>query len=124
MVNPLIQAGRWLGVTSLLTGQWHEVFQSEVNRYARHLARINRQDGHAGFQLRFNRLNKLTDLYIAEVTAESWPDQNDIDAAYEMFNAWKQSPGHWSVVDHECVFYGYAMARGRDTWYAVGIIGW
>ena len=38
-----------------------------------------------------------------------WPGQNVNDAAYEMYNSWRKSPGHWSAVNGPCRYYGYAM---------------
>jgi hypothetical protein len=71
---------------------------------------------------------RVKDLYVAlpkygefaEICAESWPDQSVDDAAAEMYNSWRQSPGHWSAVTSTNAGWGAAMAfcSRRRVWYA------
>ncbi len=111
---------------SLLTGQRDDTLQLVVERYAEHLANIGYQDGHAGFKGRYQYLcRQLPDFTnFQEITTESWPDKNSEDeAAFEAWNSWRQSPGHWSVANGECALYGYAMSycRRNRKWFPVGI---
>lgn len=126
----LIAAGRrynnGVGVLSLLTGQQDDTLQLVVEKYAEHLATIGYQDGHAGFNARLRYLMRQLPEFtnFQEITTESWPDKNSEDeGAFEAWNSWRQSPGHWSVANGECAIWGYAMAycRRNRRWFPVGI---
>lgn len=120
----LIDEGKRLRVKSLMTGVMHPVLQAAAEEHAQYQARLGVQ-GHQRWQTRVQQLFKLMpDSYeFREVANESWPDQDLGDAAEEMYDSWRQSPGHWGAVNGECSFYGYAMAYNErnKTWYAAGI---
>jgi hypothetical protein len=126
----IIAAGRTfeyrgrVGVRSILSGTQDETLQAMAERHADYQARVGRQ-GHQNWNRRFQELVRALPGYtnIQEIAAESWPDKSGEDeAAWEMFNSWRQSPGHWSVANGECAIWGYAMAfcQRKTTWYAAG----
>lgn len=126
----LIAAGQcWdngVGVRSLITGRQDDTLQAMVEKYAEHLAAIGYQDGHAGFNRRYQTLMRQLPEFtnFQEITTESWPDKNsEEEGAFEAWNSWSQSPGHWSVANGECALWGYSMAfcRRNSKWFAVGI---
>lgn len=126
MDSLLIAEGRRIGVRSIATGEQDPIIQEMVERYADHLASIGYQDGHRGFEHRYQELCRKLPGYsnFQEITTESWPDKSsEEEGAFEAWNSWRQSPGHWSVANGECALWGYAMSfcQRNTTWYAVGI---
>ena len=98
---------------------------SEAASHSRHQAQIRLQ-GHHQWDTRFQRINtKLPpDSLACEVCAESWPDENLVEAAIECVRCWRFSSGHWSAVRAEHPVWGYDMKRGANgIWYATGIFG-
>ncbi len=96
-------------------------------RYARKMARQQRQDGHAGWS---QRSQFLMGRYgsggrpASEITAESWSHLGpSLDShARSCVESWQQSPGHRADMMRYHGRFGYAMARGRNgIYYAVGI---
>ena len=79
--------------------------------------------GHQNWDRRKAKIQRLMPtLRVEEVCAESWPGQGQLDAAKEMYNSWKQSPGHWAALQVEGR-YGFAMALGTNgIWYGCGQI--
>lgn len=119
----LVEAGRKLGVRSIVEGKPHATLIHEARQYAVHLASINRQDGHAGFGERYARIRKVLPGHaVAEVTAESWDNDDLGQAAGGMFRDWRSSSDHWQTVNGPAAYYGYSMAKGKSRWYAVGIV--
>lgn len=120
----IIQQGRRWQILSLRTGRQHPVLQRLAERHAAEMARQGYQS-HQGYEARFSELyRQLPDCHdFAEVVNESWAGQREQTAAWEMFNSWQQSPGHWSQVHGRCAFWGYAMAycQRNQTWYACGL---
>jgi hypothetical protein len=58
----------------------------------------------------------------SEVVAESWPEENLLDAAIDCVASWRQSPGHWQAVRKRHRLFGYDICRGRNgIWYGTGI---
>jgi hypothetical protein len=58
----------------------------------------------------------------SEVVAESWPNENLLDAAIDCVASWRQSPGHWQAVRKRQRLFGYDIRRGRNgIWYGTGI---
>lgn len=57
-----------------------------------------------------------------EIAAMSWPDRSDgplSDIGDQMFEAWRQSSGHWRTASRVHAWFGAGMARSvRGTWYA------
>lgn len=124
LANPhrlLIEAGLSLDVRSLTTGANNPILQQAAELHAAYQANLGRQ-GHFEWQRRSDQLSELLPNCneFKEVCAESW-DWNTLEqAAPEMFNSWKQSPGHWSAIQSTCSFYGAAMALNerQNVWYA------
>jgi hypothetical protein len=121
----VIAAGRRINVLSLATGKQHPILQAAAEAHARYQAERCEQ-GHQHWDDRVKELYRLMPECheFAEVCAESWPENNREEAAGEMYNSWRQSPGHWSAVNGRCDFWGYAMAIGSNgVWYATGQFG-
>lgn len=106
-------------------GTFNTVLASEAESHSRHQAQIRLQ-GHHSWDTRFHRINnRLSSGVLAqEVVAESWPNEELVEAAVECVDCWRQSPGHWSAVRQAHPVFGYDMKRGRNgIWYATGIFG-
>jgi len=121
----LIAAGRvYRGVEVFQSSERHDWCDRAALWNSRTCAKLRRQNHH-DFQARYNWAYDAHDLSIREICAESWPwtDRQGLAAiAREMYDAWKQSPGHWGVASSRCDFYGAAMCRSsRGIWYATVI---
>jgi hypothetical protein len=106
-------------------GQFHMVLADEAKSHADHQASIQVQ-GHHAWDSRFHRINsKLPGNVLAqEVVAESWPNENLVEACVDCVHSWRQSPGHWGAVRSRHPLFGYDIKRGRNgIWYATGIFG-
>lgn len=122
----LVAAGLKISVKSLKTGKIHSVLQKAAQFHADYQARRGVQ-GHQNWN------SRVKDLYkdvpecgeFKECCAESWDWNTREQAAPEMFNSWRQSPGHWSAINGRCDFWGYAMAlnKKQNIWYACAIFG-
>ncbi|MGW8257152.1 MAG: hypothetical protein ACWGMZ_06685 [Thermoguttaceae bacterium] len=82
-----------------------------------------RLQGHHNWASRFARISaRLHAAAPREVCAESWPNENLVEAAVDCVHCWRLSQGHWSAVRAHHAFYGYDMKLGRNgIWYATGI---
>jgi hypothetical protein len=121
----LIAAGQRLGVLSLATGKQHPILQAKAQEHAQYQA-DHQEQGHQLWDQRYHELYQLVPecQEFKEVCAESWPENTEAEAAEEMYNSWRHSPGHWSAVNGRCDFWGYAMVRGSNgIWYATGQFG-
>jgi hypothetical protein len=106
-------------------GQFNRVLAEEAKSHAVHQASIQVQ-GHHAWDARFQRINaKLPSGVLAqEVVAESWPNENLVEACVDCVGSWRQSPGHWGAVRSRHPLFGYDIKRGRNgIWYATGIFG-
>ncbi|MFT5524401.1 MAG: hypothetical protein ACI9G1_001063 [Pirellulaceae bacterium] len=106
-------------------GEQSATLVREASSHSSHQARIRRQ-GHHNWEQRFHSINSaLPDgLVSKEICAESWPNEELLQAAFECVHSWRQSPGHWNAVRERHVMYGYDMKRGSNgIWYATGIFG-
>jgi hypothetical protein len=106
-------------------GQFHNVLAHEANQHASHQAAILLQ-GHHSWDTRFHRINSQLPggVLAQEVVAESWPNENLVEACIECVHSWRQSPGHWGAVRSRHPLFGYDIKRGRNgIWYATGIFG-
>ena len=119
----LVAAGQQLDVACLRSVNVLAL-QTMAQRHAAYQAAKGVQ-GHQLWDDRVKELYAALPKYgeFAEVCAESWPDQTVEDAAVEMFNSWRQSPGHWSAVTSVNAGWGGAMAycSRRRVWYATMI---
>ena len=119
----LIAEGRNWRVQSIATGQLHPTLQRAAERHAAYQAQVHVQ-GHQGWEQRVADLRRqMPDCHtFKEVANESWPGQDMNAAAYEMYRSWRLSAGHWSAVNGNCRYYGYAMRLGSNgVWYACAI---
>ena len=121
----LIEAVRRTGARSVQGRLDPEIVQMAL-RYAQKMARQGRQDGHAGWNGRFQYLLSQGGGggMPSEITAESWNFLGDSleTHAQSCVESWLQSPGHRADMMKFHGRYGYAMARGRNgVYYAVGI---
>jgi hypothetical protein len=101
------------------------LLSAEAGSHSGHQAQIQVQ-GHHNWGQRFQRLTASLPggLHAREVCAESWPNENMMDAAIDCVDCWRQSPGHWSAVSASHPHYGYDMQRGSNgIWYATGVFG-
>lgn len=115
-----------VGVLSLVTGDQNDILQEMAQRHADYQARVGRQ-GHQNWDSRKRELMRELPQFssIEEVANESWPGQDEREAAEEMFKSWRKSSGHWGYVNGRCDAWGYAMAYSQQkrTWYACGLFG-
>ena len=121
----LVIEGNIIGVKSLINGKQHPLLQKEAEAHAAYQAKVKRQ-GHQGWAFRVSRIRSaIADCTsFEEVANESWPSQNQNAAAKEMYKSWKQSKGHWAIVNGGCKYYGCAMVKGDNgVWYACFIVG-
>ena len=57
-----------------------------------------------------------------EIVAESWPwNRNVVDAAIDIVQSWRGSPGHWGAASRFWSRYGYDMRTNGQKWYATGV---
>jgi hypothetical protein len=88
-----------------------------ATEHSAHQARIRRQ-GHHGWETRARQLGGS----VAEVCAESWPDQDLLDSCVDCVASWRQSAGHWNAVRSPQAAFGYDIRRGSNgIWYATGV---
>ena len=98
---------------------------AEAREHSTHQARIRLQ-GHHNWGSRFQKLVGILGggLRPQEVVAESWPNENLVDAAIDCVDCWRQSPGHWGAVRADQPQFGYDIQRGENgIWYATGLFG-
>jgi hypothetical protein len=106
-------------------GELDPVLTEEAGSHSNYQAQI-RVQGHHNWGSRFPRLARLLPfgLRAQEVVAESWPDERIVDAAVDVVDSWRQSPGHWGAVRSNQPRFGYDMRRGGNgIWYATGLFG-
>jgi len=107
-------------------GERNELMQGLAQRHAADMAARRKQD-HRGFSARFQAIQHALHISAAEICAESWDRQKDdsLDKiATEMYDCWRQSPGHWKIATTPAQFYGASMAQGKNgIWYACVIAG-
>ena len=106
-------------------GQLHATLANEAKSHAVYQASIQVQ-GHHSWDSRFHRINaQLPNGVLAqEVVAESWPNENLVEACIDCVHSWRQSPGHWGAVRSRHPLFGYDIKRGGNgIWYATGIFG-
>lgn len=121
----LVNAGISEGVRCFRGSGENYYLTRAAKGHAHYMAKHRRQ-GHQNWDIRKGTVMRQTEyLYkIEEVCAESWPGQDRHSAAKEMFNSWRQSPGHWQAINKPCKIYGFAMARGDNgVWYGCGLVG-
>ena len=119
----LINAVRETGAQSVHGHLDPELVQMAM-RYAQSMARQQRQDGHAGWNQRFQYLISQGAAGASEITAESWSHLGPSleTHAHSCVSSWLQSPGHRADMMRYHGRYGYAMARGDNgVYYAVGV---
>lgn len=119
----VINAGKTIGVQSIKSGKNNQTLQTMAENAAKFQADRCCQ-GHFNWEGRFHWLERNLPEFndFQEVCAESWPHNNQQEAAFEMFKSWRSSPGHWRAVHSNCHAYGYAMKKGRNgIFYGVGI---
>ncbi len=106
-------------------GQFSDMLAAEARRHSIRQASILLQ-GHHDWEIRFHRISaKLPGGAAArEIVAESWPNENLVEACIDCVDSWRQSPGHWQAVKSNHALFAYDIHRGRNgIWYATGIFG-
>lgn len=102
-------------------GTFHPALASGAMQQASYQANVGQQ-GHQNFDSRFHSLSAATGGPVAEVCAESWPNQNMIDSCLDCVDSWRHSSGHWRGVSGRHRAFGYDIRRGRNgIWYGTGI---
>lgn len=79
---------------------------------------------HSSVQASMNYQHHNLPMGIAnkEIVAESWPwNHNVVDAALDIVDSWRQSPGHWGAACAACRFFGYDMKSNGHKWFATGV---
>jgi hypothetical protein len=106
-------------------GNFNPVLAGEAESHSRHQADIHVQ-GHHAWESRYHRITARLpgNLDAQEVVAESWPNEELVDAAVDCVDCWRQSDGHWDAVRRRHPLFGFDMKLGRNgIWYATGIFG-
>lgn len=120
----LVRVGRDKGVLSL-KGKPHRIIQAIAQHHADYQARLLKS-GHQNWRRRREQLIKAAPdaRGFTEVCVASWEwNTRPEPAAIDIFDSWKASPGHWSVVNGRYQFWAYAMSQGSDgRWFACGIM--
>ena len=117
----LIEAGRRCGVLSIIQAEQHPLLMALAFKHSTYMADVRKQ-GHQGFDRRYAEIAKqIPGAKAGEIAAQSWPDQNDIDASDDAYKSWKSSRGHWKLCNAPHTYYGYAMVKGGNLWYATGL---
>jgi hypothetical protein len=103
-------------------GQPHAALAGAAASHSAHQAQIGVQ-GHHSWETRFHQVCSAAGAHTAsEVVAESWPNENLIDACLDCVASWRHSPGHWNAVRTRHRLFGYDIRRGRNgIWYGTGI---
>lgn len=102
-------------------GHMSRTLAREAASHSAHQASLGVQ-GHHDWDSRFQRINGQVGLTSQEVVAESWPNENLVEACVDCVHSWRQSPGHWSAVRGRHRMFGYDIKRGGNgIWYATGI---
>lgn len=81
--------------------------------------------GHDGFNERAKKIHaviKSVSLSPGEIVAMTSRNQTDKEAAAEIMRLWKNSSGHWKILNGACKFYCFSLARSKNVYYAIGII--
>jgi|GEM_PF-2298067 len=121
----LIAAGREFPDVRCFEGRQQALLDQLAGEHAAYQARMRRQ-GHQQFQARYDRVRKTLGLGAVEICAESW--RHDAGKPVEViarsqYEAWRQSPGHWSVASTSHAAWGAGMARGSNgIWYATILV--
>jgi len=104
------------------TGSLHPALAQAAADQSVHQAAIGVQ-GHHRWETRFHKIRLAAHANAAsEVVAESWPNENLIDACIDCVTSWRHSPGHWQAVRTRHRLFGYDIRRGRNgIWYGTGI---
>lgn len=102
----------------------HPLLIQLCNEHATYMAKYQKL-GHQLFQQRYDTIRKILGLGAEEIAAMTWDRQKDDsleEVAKEMFNSWRQSPGHWRTVSRKHKFIGGDMAQGANgIWYGIMI---
>jgi hypothetical protein len=102
-------------------GTFHPSLADGAMQQASYQANVGQQ-GHQNFGTRFHTLSAAAGGSVAEVCAESWPNQNLIDSCIDCVDSWRHSSGHWQGVSRPHRAFGYDIRRGRNgIWYGTGI---
>jgi len=107
------------------SGEVSPVLETAAQSHSTLQAKIQVQ-GHHAWESRFHRISAQLPggMLPQEVVAESWPNEDLVEACVDCVASWRQSPGHWSAVRDRHPLFGYDIKRGRNgIWYATGIFG-
>lgn len=104
-----------------------------AQEHAEDMARRGEQD-HDGFEFRYKEIQKVIDCKeVSEICNESWPDQNQQEAAKQAWKDWEKSKSHWRTANGFLrngrlvipKFYGVGMTLGKNgIWYSTIIATW
>jgi len=121
----LVEAGRHYFGVRCFDGRQQALLDQLAGEHAAYQARVRRQ-GHQDFQARYDRIRAALGMAAIEICAESWRHDagKPVDAiARTQYEAWQQSPGHWSVASTSHAAWGAGMARGSNgIWYATILV--
>lgn len=104
-------------------GEFNDYLSQEATSHSEYQAKV-RQIGHQNWDSRFRRIiSKMPNQHSAsEVCAQSWPNENILEAAIGCVYCWRYSAGHWKGVSGKHPYYAYDMKKGSNgIWYATGI---
>lgn len=79
--------------------------------------------GHDGFSERLKKIQKIYPGKTAgEIVAMSSRAKNHAESAAEMIRLWRNSAGHWKILNAPCKYYCFSLAYYRSVYYAIGIM--
>lgn len=123
ILTPIYQAASEAGVRILATGMIDPVMEKLARDQANYCAAHN-QGGHQLFPMQFQRYGQAY-KQLRSVVAQSWEGKSgdELAGARDCFDSWRQSSGHWEILQSECMAYGFAMALSESgIWYAAGYV--
>jgi uncharacterized protein YkwD len=128
-VAGLIAAATQFEGAHVCDGPQHPWLMQAAQEHAQTQADLD-QCGHQGFMARgfFEQaLQTVGCSSLAEIAAESWPEQTDADGlklGMDAFKSWRHSPGHWRTACKEHKFYGAGFACSKSgIWYSTILVG-
>jgi len=129
-VSPLVAAAAIYPAAQCCEGMRDPYLVTMAQGYAEQMAHIGSQSyrgrGHFGWTGRHAAILRVLGMDGDEITAESWPWEGDApmsQIARGMFDAWRQSPGHWRIASRPHRRFGDGLAKSRrGIWYACIIV--
>lgn len=121
----LLQSGMQFPGANAAHGPLDAYLMAEAQAAAETQARLQRQ-GHHDWNARYQRYAaRYGTSLVSEIAAETWrdrPGETILDSGQQIWESWRQSPGHWKVASQRHSAVGAGMARGTNGVYYAAII--